>query len=415
MRRLLTGIGALLLLTGCVGFRPNILSMPRLMFPGTDVPLHGYSIRPPQDPGWIILLNQPNLYGLMKRGGVDHTIGVLAKEYDVPASAATPAQFLHHVIETRLKKEAPTRHADLTSEEASDADRASCARYHMKAKDYDAKRRIGEPFLVIEVYADVCLHPRDPRHGMYFEYSERAPPGQGSDNLAESATAFFSGIRVLTVADEAYYEAQHDYEKGRYAQAFEKTKRLAEQGHPLAQAGLGYQYKTGEGVTQNYGEAVTWFRKAAEQGSSMGQFQLGYMYSEGLGVAEDDQVAIEWYRKAAEQNDIFAIYDMGSAYYFGEGVPRDYAEAMKWFQRAADFGFPPAAYMLGQLYYKGLGTPNNRKDPVHAYMWWKVAASQGHEDAQYNLNVVAREMTISQRDEAEHLIIDRFFPGVDVH
>ena len=42
----------------------------------------------------------------------------------------------------------------------------------------------------------------------------------------------------------------------------------AEQGHASAQYNLALKYDNGEGVLQDYKEAVKWYTKAAEQGHS---------------------------------------------------------------------------------------------------------------------------------------------------
>ncbi len=47
---------------------------------------------------------------------------------------------------------------------------------------------------------------------------------------------------------------------------FQEVKRLAEQGDAKAQYNLAVAYDFGEGLTQDYFEAVRWFRKAAQQG-----------------------------------------------------------------------------------------------------------------------------------------------------
>ena len=43
----------------------------------------------------------------------------------------------------------------------------------------------------------------------------------------------------------------------------------------------------GQGVPQDYAEAVTWYRKAAEQGDADAQYNLGVMYAKGQGVPQD--------------------------------------------------------------------------------------------------------------------------------
>lgn len=42
-------------------------------------------------------------------------------------------------------------------------------------------------------------------------------------------------------------------------------------------------YRNGEGVPQDYKQAVKWFTKSAEQGLDMAQSNLGQMYRNGEG------------------------------------------------------------------------------------------------------------------------------------
>ena len=65
---------------------------------------------------------------------------------------------------------------------------------------------------------------------------------------------------------------------------FDKLLRLAEQGDAEAQHKLGRMYGKGQGLSQNYSEAVKWYRKAAEQGLPEAQRSLGFMYAKGQGV-----------------------------------------------------------------------------------------------------------------------------------
>ena len=43
-------------------------------------------------------------------------------------------------------------------------------------------------------------------------------------------------------------------------------------------------YYQGQGVPQDYAEAVSWYRLAAEQGNATAQSNLGAMYDNGRGV-----------------------------------------------------------------------------------------------------------------------------------
>ena len=61
-------------------------------------------------------------------------------------------------------------------------------------------------------------------------------------------------------------------------QPLDELRALADQGDVDAQFNLGVMYDNGEGVPQDYAEAVRWYRLAAEQGNASAQFNLGSMY-----------------------------------------------------------------------------------------------------------------------------------------
>src|SRR5437899_270355 len=63
---------------------------------------------------------------------------------------------------------------------------------------------------------------------------------------------------------------------------------------------------------------------AAEQGDASAQLNLGNSYYNGQGVPQDYKEAMKWYRKAAEQGDVFAQFNLGIMFYHGQGVPKDY-------------------------------------------------------------------------------------------
>jgi TPR repeat protein len=106
----------------------------------------------------------------------------------------------------------------------------------------------------------------------------------------------------------------------------EPIEKAAEQGDAVAQYNLGVMYRSGDGVPQDYKEAVKWYTKAAEQGNASAQFNLGWMYREGRGVPQDCVEAAKWFTNAAEQGDTKAQYNLGVMYAQGQGVPQDYKE-----------------------------------------------------------------------------------------
>ena len=75
---------------------------------------------------------------------------------------------------------------------------------------------------------------------------------------------------------------------------FYRTKRLAEGGGKLAQYLIGNAYRNGDGVPQDYKQAVKWYSKSAEQGVVSAQFNLSNMYYNGEGVIKDYVTAYAW-------------------------------------------------------------------------------------------------------------------------
>ena len=62
-------------------------------------------------------------------------------------------------------------------------------------------------------------------------------------------------------------------------------------------------YRLGQGVPQDYKQAVKWYQKAAEQGYADAQCNLGIMYYEGDGVPQNYKKAYVWFNLAASQGD----------------------------------------------------------------------------------------------------------------
>jgi len=174
--------------------------------------------------------------------------------------------------------------------------------------------------------------------------------------------------------------------------------KTADQGEANAQFQLGDMYEQGQGVPQDYEEAVKWYRLAANQGNAYAQVNLGTMYDNGTGVPQDDEEAVKWYRLAAEQNDVDGQSNLGMMYEHGQGVPQDYEEAVKWYRLAADQGNAQAQANLGKMYYYGRGVPQDAKEAVKLY---RLAADQGDADVQFRLGCMYRFGTCVPKDDEE--------------
>jgi len=80
-----------------------------------------------------------------------------------------------------------------------------------------------------------------------------------------------------------------------------KLLKKAKAGDDYSQCNIGYMYHVGQGVTQNYSEALKWYLKAAHQNNVYAQYNIGLMCEFGLGGKADKKIALEWYQQAANQ------------------------------------------------------------------------------------------------------------------
>jgi hypothetical protein len=111
----------------------------------------------------------------------------------------------------------------------------------------------------------------------------------------------------------------------------------ADAGDSIAQYEMALRYADGEGVPQNYRDAMAWFAKAAANGNENAQWKLALGYIKGIGVPRDERKAVVWFKRAANHGDVRAQSALSDLYLNGRGVPRDYVRAYTWATIATGF------------------------------------------------------------------------------
>jgi TPR repeat protein len=86
--------------------------------------------------------------------------------------------------------------------------------------------------------------------------------------------------------DPTLERAEEAYSAGRKSDAVAIFRALAEGGCAQAQLRLAQLYERGEGVLQNFVEAVRWFRGAAGQNTLPAMTRLGEIYLTGLSAPQ---------------------------------------------------------------------------------------------------------------------------------
>ena len=137
---------------------------------------------------------------------------------------------------------------------------------------------------------------------------------------------------------------------------------------------------------------------AAEHGDAGAQYLLGFMYAEGQGVPQDYTQAIRWYTKAAEQGHPDAPFMLAALCTDGRGIPPDPGEALRWYLTAARQGQPDAQLIASDMIAGGEGT---EADLVEACKW-ALLAQQGGKDVTESMARLTERMTPEQIAEAHN-------------
>lgn len=187
----------------------------------------------------------------------------------------------------------------------------------------------------------------------------------------------------------------HYYLKQDYKVAVEWFMKAAAFEYAEAQYYLGVCYNEGQGVALDFSKAMEWYMKAERQGHAESQKKIGILYKYGWGVSRDDAKALEWYirgegieqdykeavkwfEKAAAKGTPGAQFYLGYCYYNGLGVQQDYGKAIHWFKQATKKNHAASEFHLGLCYLDGKGV---QRDAAEARVCFRKALKQGYEEA----------------------------------
>ncbi len=151
-----------------------------------------------------------------------------------------------------------------------------------------------------------------------------------------------TAIKYLKLAaDKGVPQAQYIYyllaDARDATEEFKMMKKAADQGYMPAIASVAYKYSRGNGVTENWNEAVKWAKNAAEKGNIEVLHDVLYpAYIDGKGVAQSDAEAFK-IAKILSDNDYTSFYDYVMGYFYEEGGPveKNIKTAVKYYRKGA--------------------------------------------------------------------------------
>ena len=81
--------------------------------------------------------------------------------------------------------------------------------------------------------------------------------------LTSLIVSYFPKFGAISAQAQDFYKGSAAAHSGDYVTALKQWLPLAEQGNASAQYSIGWMYGSGNGVAQDYAEALKWYRLAA--------------------------------------------------------------------------------------------------------------------------------------------------------
>ncbi|MCZ4279649.1 SEL1-like repeat protein [Kiloniella laminariae] len=229
------------------------------------------------------------------------------------------------------------------------------------------------------------------------DISQEAGPDSGPDSENNTGQIASSPPANTTKQQETFDKSQVPFPKRKpeiTVTPLQRLLRAAEGGDPEAQFIVSTRYFDGEGVKRDTDKATYWLGKSAEQGYQPALDLIGLILSEQVNPYQDPpQPTEESSRQSsgfdAEQKSKDHLdsatpktpedfLNVGRAYYHDS----DLVNAFVMIKIAAEDGHEDAQFLLSRMYQEGQGTP---QDSSQAFFWIRKAAEQGSATYQYFL------------------------------
>jgi uncharacterized protein len=197
-----------------------------------------------------------------------------------------------------------------------------------------------------------------------------------------------------------FEEGQRLHGEQRFSEAVECWGRAALQQHGPSHAHLSNMLMEGRaGVAKDLKRAFAFASAGAALGCAHSKGALGCCYIDGRGVAKDAGRGLALGRESEATGSCFGQYVVGECYYFGwGGVAQDYPEAARLYRLAAEQGHAQAQFNLGNMFEVG---PGVARDKAEAIRWYRLAAEQRNADALFNLGAMFEHGEGVPEDAAE--------------
>lgn len=135
--------------------------------------------------------------------------------------------------------------------------------------------------------------------------------------------------------------------------------KAAKSGDAVAQLLLAEAYYKGDGIDQDYTQALYWYEKAAMSGEPKAALMAGKILFEGMNGEKDERRAVMHFKSAADKGHPEAQFIYARCLASGSGISVNAESANEWYKKSAALGYQPAKdYLSNQKFFSRLNKLN---------------------------------------------------------
>jgi hypothetical protein len=159
----------------------------------------GFSFLPPQDRGWTEEFSQ-NEVTYLKQTDLEQVSFYVGAIEGITRAALTDEAELVAFVRNKKDMWGPDgRYSETTGRFRVEAQRRSCVRYTLTAKDHGAANKGKHAFLLMTATGRFCLHPDDRTAAIDIFYSARHIPTFDPRSLIAEGERFLEGLDIVAL------------------------------------------------------------------------------------------------------------------------------------------------------------------------------------------------------------------------
>ena len=183
-----------LAIAACAPLQPKLQER---QTPPQKVVQQGYSLVPPNEKGWLVVVRNQHQLALAKLGAnPDETIAIQARSLKIPEFKTTE-EFIQIIKEGQARDTDPQRFT-IKKHDVADYKKKkgyNCTKSHIVTEDNAAVKRSGSSGnMILEALTLACAQPQNKSTGISVTYSHRHYPGQGDAAFISKATSVLDSV-----------------------------------------------------------------------------------------------------------------------------------------------------------------------------------------------------------------------------